>query len=55
MEERFNNMEILIASLIQIVGALRKDQFLLEERYASLQSSYEKLLDDHAKEIKTPL
>lgn len=55
MEDRFNNMEILIANLIQIVGSLRKDQFLLEERYAKLQSSYEKLLDDYVKDINTPL
>ncbi|WP_273832110.1 hypothetical protein [Guptibacillus sedimenti] len=49
MEDRFKNLEILIANLIQIVGTLRKDQSLLEERYASLQSSYEQLVNDHVR------
>ncbi|MCA0991593.1 hypothetical protein [Pseudalkalibacillus hwajinpoensis] len=49
MEDRFKNLEILIANLIQIVGTLRKDQSELEERYASLQSSYEQLVNDHVR------
>ena len=49
MEDRFKNLEILIANLIQMVGTLRKDQSLLEERYASLQSSYEQLVHDHVR------
>ncbi|WP_165998027.1 hypothetical protein [Bacillus sp. Cs-700] len=49
MEDRFKNLEILIANLIQIVGTLRKEQSLLEERYALLQSSYEQLVNDHVR------
>ncbi len=44
MEERINNMETLVASLIQIIGSLRKEQSLLEAKHSKLQSSYDALL-----------
>ncbi|WP_377887679.1 hypothetical protein [Alkalihalobacillus sp. R86527] len=44
MEDRLKNMETLVASLIQIIGSLRKEQSLLEARYSQLQSSYDALL-----------
>lgn len=44
MEDRLKNMETLVASLIQIIGSLRKEQSLLEARYSELQSSYDVLL-----------
>lgn len=46
MEQKLENIEVLVASLIQFIGALRKEQSILEEQYSNLHSLYQCLLNE---------